>query len=227
MEVSLRDPRANQRKRTRRALLEAVTQLVQQGKIPSVADVAEAAAVSRATAYRYFPTQSSLLEALIQEIHVPTPDYDSVVSDPKDPEGRVDAFLDTMVPHMESVEPQLRAALRLSLEQWGKALAGDTNAERPIARGRRIGLIGGALAPLKEQLDKSTFRRLTMVLSILFGIEALIVLKDIWGVNGAEAKEVMRWASGILVNGARAQAQNKPRSPMAGRVPTAKVARGR
>ncbi len=226
MEVSTRDSRANQRKRTRRALLEAASALVRHGRVPSVAEVAESAAVSRATAYRYFPTQSSILEALIQEIGNPAPDYDSVLSDPTSPGARFDAFLEAVVPHMESVEPQLRAALRLSLEQWGKALAGDTNAERPIARGRRIGLIEVALAPLKEQLDKSTFRRLTMALSILFGIEALIVLKDIWGLNGSEAKEVMRWASGILINGARVQAQNKPRSPMADRGPTAKV-RGR
>ncbi len=199
MEVSTRDSRANQRKRTRRALLDAASDLVRRGRVPSVAEVAESAAVSRATAYRYFPTQSSILEALIEEIRTTVPDYASVLPDPNDPVARVDAFLEAVVPHMESVEPQLRAALRLSLEQWGKTLAGDTKAERPIARGRRIALIEGALAPLKGRLDKATYRRLTMVLSILFGVEALVVLKDIWGLNGSEAKEIMRWAFRILI----------------------------
>ncbi len=209
MGVSTRDPRANQRKRTRRALLEAANDLVRHGSLPSVAEVAESAAVSRATAYRYFPTQSSILEALVEEIRPTVPDYASVLSDPNNPVARVDAFLEAVVPHMESVEPQLRAALRLSLEQWGKTLAGDTKAERPIVRGRRIALIEGALAPLKEHLDKSTFRRLTIVLSILFGVEALVVLKDIWGLSGAEAKEIMRWAFRILIQAVMEDARKK------------------
>src|SRR5690606_22736132 len=45
------------RARTRRLMLETATALMQQGVTPSVSDVAEAAAVSRATAYRYFPSQ--------------------------------------------------------------------------------------------------------------------------------------------------------------------------
>ncbi len=226
MSVSQRDPRANQRNRTRRALVEAANELVRQGKIPSVVDVAEAATVSRATAYRYFPTQSSLLEALVAEIHVPAPDYDSGVRDPSDPEARIEAFIGTVVPHMETVESQLRAALRLSLEQWGKAVAGDMKEQRPIRRGRRIALLEPAIAPLKEQLDNASFRRLMMTLSILLGIEALVVLKDIWGLSGAEAKEVMRWASQILVHAVKEDAQKRSRSPATARRSSAKVAQG-
>jgi AcrR family transcriptional regulator len=186
--------------------MEAANDLVRQGKIPSVVDVAEAATVSRATAYRYFPTPSALLEALVAEIRVPAPDYDGV-RDPSDSEARIQAYVETVVPHMETVESQLRAALRLSLEQWSKALAGDVKEGRPIRRGRRIALLEPALAPIKEQLDKTTFRRLMMTLSILLGIEALVVLKDIWGLSGSEAKDVMQWASQILVHAVTEDAQ--------------------
>ncbi len=127
---------------------------------------------------------------------------------------------------METVESQLRAALRLSLEQWGKALADDMKEQRPIRRGRRIALLEPAIAPLKEQLDKASFRRLMMALSILLGIEALVVLKDIWGLSGAEAKEVMQWASQILVHAVKEDAQKRPRSPSTVRRPSAKVAQG-
>ena len=44
------------RARTRRLMLETATRLMQSGLTPSVSEVAEAAAVSRATAYRYFPS---------------------------------------------------------------------------------------------------------------------------------------------------------------------------
>src|SRR3979490_1537088 len=53
--------RHRQKNRTRRALLDAAAELMRQGREPTVAEVAEVAEVSRATAYRYFPTQESLL----------------------------------------------------------------------------------------------------------------------------------------------------------------------
>ncbi|MGH7668804.1 MAG: TetR family transcriptional regulator, partial [Gemmatimonadaceae bacterium] len=46
-----------QRRRTRLALLAAAARLIAAGAAPSVAEVADAADVSRRTAYRYFPTQ--------------------------------------------------------------------------------------------------------------------------------------------------------------------------
>src|SRR5690606_1141187 len=46
------------RARTRKLMLETASSLMQEGVTPSVSDVAEAAGVSRATAYRYFPSQA-------------------------------------------------------------------------------------------------------------------------------------------------------------------------
>ena len=46
------DPRANQRRRTKAAIMEGARTLLREGKVPSIADAAEAAGVSRATAYR-------------------------------------------------------------------------------------------------------------------------------------------------------------------------------
>ncbi len=65
MEISrqaeVKDLRANQKERTRVALLAAAGELLRRGLSPTVADAAEEAKVSRATAYRYFPTQEYLL----------------------------------------------------------------------------------------------------------------------------------------------------------------------
>src|SRR5690242_18632780 len=54
-------PRDRQTRRTRRALIEAADALFAEGRVPTVAAVAERADVARATAYRYFPTQEALL----------------------------------------------------------------------------------------------------------------------------------------------------------------------
>ena len=53
--------RVQQKGRTRQALLSAAVQLVTSGARPTVAEVADAASVSRRTAYRYFPTQEQML----------------------------------------------------------------------------------------------------------------------------------------------------------------------
>src|ERR1700712_4294002 len=58
-----RGPRA----RTRRLMLETAIRLMQAGATPSVSEVAEAAEVSRATAYRYFPSQAALVQAVVNE----------------------------------------------------------------------------------------------------------------------------------------------------------------
>src|SRR3981081_3724640 len=53
--------RHRQKNRTRKALLNAAAELGRQARQPTIAEGAEVGEVSRATAYRYFPTQESLL----------------------------------------------------------------------------------------------------------------------------------------------------------------------
>ena len=53
--------------RTRALLLDRAMRLVGPGRLPSVAEVAMHAGVSRATAYRYFPSRSKLISAVVEE----------------------------------------------------------------------------------------------------------------------------------------------------------------
>src|SRR5689334_15397572 len=75
--------RANQKRRTRRDLLEAARQLLSDGARPTVAEVADHAGVSRRTAYRYFPTAEQLLadaalEGLRDQVAASFEDVDDV-----------------------------------------------------------------------------------------------------------------------------------------------------
>src|SRR5258707_13255843 len=60
--------RIGQKRRTRDALVAAARQLVAVGATPTVEAAAEAASISRTTAYRYFPSQRALLAAAHPEI---------------------------------------------------------------------------------------------------------------------------------------------------------------
>ena len=66
--------RANQLRRTRKDLLQAAARLMREGRHPSLDEVAEAAMVSRATAYRHFPDVSALLVEATLDIDTPRPD---------------------------------------------------------------------------------------------------------------------------------------------------------
>jgi AcrR family transcriptional regulator len=200
MQVSRQDPRSNQRNRTRAALIEAANELMRRGRIPSVAEAAEAASVSRATAYRYFPNQATLLENALMELASPL--RPEVLKDIDDPEDFIEFGVNTAITLLRENEAQFRAVLRLSLEQWAQHQAGDQEASRPVMRGGRIPIVEAGVATIRDNLDAAEARRLAIALSLLFGIETLVVLEDIWHLDDDEARDVLRWAGLALIRSA-------------------------
>ena len=202
----------------RRALLEAALEFTGRGLIPSVSDVAEAAQVSRATAYRYFPSQSTLVQAVVAEALGPILRWTSnlQVADP--------AFGDLIAfayPRMEQFEAPLRAALRLWLDQWARRRAGTLGDEPLIVRGNRIGLIRHALEPLNAGLPKQSLDRLTQAIALVYGTETLVILKDMFGLSGREVAAVAEWAARALVRAALEDVQERTRAPVARSRPSA------
>ena len=193
-----RGPRA----RMRKIMLDAAMRLMQDGLIPSVSDVAEAAQVSRATAYRYFPSQSALIQAAVDEALGPILAWTSASTDAED---RVTELVTFAYPRMEIYEATLKAALRLALDQWARRHAGLSGDEAQMVRGHRIGLLNSAVQPLKGRLGRAGFERLTQSLSLVFGTEAFVVLKDIWGLDRKRAEEVALWTCHALIQAAVAE----------------------
>jgi AcrR family transcriptional regulator len=195
-----------------RTLLATAMEMMQNGRVPSVSDVAEAAAVSRATAYRYFPSQAALIEATVGEALGPILQWSSSA---EEPEERVTELFAFALPRIEDYEATHRAALSLALDQWNRRQAGTLGAEERFVRGHRRALLADALKPLKRQLGKPAFDRAMQALSLIFGTEALVVLKDIWGLNSAEAGRVATWAARVLVRAAVAEAATVARAAAA------------
>jgi len=52
-----------------------------------------------------------------------------------------------------------------------------------------------AAAPLKREIGTAGFRRLIRALSLIYGIESYVVLKDIWGASNREVDRVARWVA--------------------------------
>ena len=138
-----RGPRA----RTRRLMLDTASRLMQAGVTPSVSEVAEAAGVSRATAYRYFPSQAALVQAVVDEGLGPILDMAFEIGRRR--RRRVADLLDTAMPRIDAFEATFKAALKLSLDQWAKRQAGTLGSEPQFTRGHRVELLKDALAPLR------------------------------------------------------------------------------
>lgn len=192
--------RSNQKRRTRKALLEAASTLMRQGHRPTLEEVAEAALVSRATAYRYFPN----VEALLVEaaLDVATPDPGEILrdagADPVVRLERVDAALDALLSQNEA---QFRTMLAYSMAQ---AVEEGNDPNLPARQNRRSPLIAAALEPAAAELDPAARDKLAKALAVLIGTESMVVFKDVLRLAPDEAREVKRWAIRALVQAARA-----------------------
>lgn len=192
--------RANQRRRTRKDLLEAAGRLLRDGRTPSLEDVAEAALVSRATAYRYFPS----IEALLREaaLDVQTPDAADLFAgetsiDPVARLEKVDAVLDET---LQANEAAFRMMLADAMERIVRGEAGDG---APVRQNRRTPLIEAALEPALDAFDPRSAKLLAPALAILIGTESMVATKDVLQLSDTEARKVRRWAIRALVAAAR------------------------
>lgn len=183
---------------TRQLLLETAMALIQEGGVPTVAEVARRAKVSRATAYRYYPGSSALITAVIDASLGPVRSFPST-----EPDGRkrVAELFTVTFPRFARYEPEMRAAAQLALEHWARQRAG-TLKEAQYRRGHRVGILAHALEPLKDTLPPPVLDRLHKALSVIYGIEPHVILKDIWGLDEQEVEATALWMANALVEAA-------------------------
>jgi AcrR family transcriptional regulator len=201
--------RVDQKLRTRAHLLRAARELVNEGKTPSVAAVADVARVSRATAYRYFPNPEALLAEVPLDLAAPT--VESLFGDgaPSDPEDRValvqNAFYDFCRDHDSEWRLFLRASIMRSLQDPDGT--GD-----PFRGARRVALLNEALAPLANELPPDELEQLKTALAMLVGGESVIVLRDVLRLDHDQARARGEQAVRQLVRAARQTRNTTPRA---------------
>ncbi len=200
MTDTVKTGRSNQRRRARKDLLQATARILKQGRKPSLEEVAKEALVSRATAYRYFPS----VEALLVEasVDVAVPDARDLFSDGSSDDPvlrleRVDAALHEMI--VENEVP-LRMMLAHSLEQRAK---GYEEGKLPVRQNRRTPLIEAALAPARGQFKPADLKTLSAALALIIGTEAMVVFRDVLQLDDTNAQKVRRWAIRALVAAAK------------------------
>lgn len=209
-QVDTVDVRANQKERTRSALIAAAGELFRQGLSPTVADAAEHAKVSRATAYRYFPTQESLLFEVAYLMPALQPVARVLENLPSgDVELRLRTLLAAFNPVMVGEEVFMRMFIRAALDRWLENRR--SGIDEPVREGRRVGWLDQVLEPMRGDLGKAQYRRLRAALSLTLGIDSIIVMKDVCGLGDKEALEVLEWAAVALLRAGLGEAAKPPR----------------
>lgn len=192
--------RQGQKRRTRKDLLQAAARLMNQGRKPSLEEIAEEAMVSRATAYRYF----SSIEALLLEaaLDVEAPEADALFSGDRsrDPVARLERVDEALHEMILANEPALRMMLVNALE---RSVRGEAEGGLPARQNRRSPLIEAALDPAKDQFDPAALDVLAKALALIVGTEGILVTKDVLQLEDGEARAVKRWAIRALVAAAR------------------------
>jgi AcrR family transcriptional regulator len=187
--------RVAQRRRTRKAIVEATMSLLAQGHDPSVNDIAAAADVSRRTVYMHYPTLDQLL--LDATLGLMNLDIDDALrrfgSD--DPVARITFLIVELYKDMEQTVPLGRRMIKLTVENPGEGSA-------PRRGHRRVGWIEWAVEPLRRPLGARRFEELVSMLSVVIGWESFIVLTDVRGLEPKAARRVTIRAAAALIEAA-------------------------
>jgi len=169
--------RDNQKLRTRTAIVAAAAELSRTGREVTMPEVAKAALVSEATAYRYFPDLTSLLrEAIVDQLPSPEEALRSA-ADATDPVERVALVTEFLLRHVMGRQGVVRAMIASTIAHPDRASA------RP---GLRFGLIDHALAPVgdgRTDADRTAIAQLKRDLAVVVSAEAFFSLTDLHGLD--------------------------------------------
>ena len=191
--------RVNQRLRTRQALIDAAVAMRDEGHNPTVAQVAERARVSRATAYRYFPSMEALISETAADREMQP--LERLWRPGDDPVKGIGLAANALNALLLDDEIGLHVMERSFMTVWL-----ESKSHEPLRPGRRMSYIEPIVDSLKDELTPRARKRLKQALSIVMGTEALIAVRDISRASIEESLDAAAWAARALVRQALAEA---------------------
>ena len=173
--------RANQKQRTRTAIVTAARTLLTSGAEVSMPAIARSALVSEATAYRYFPDLTTLIGEAIVGVWPDPAEALRPVEDSRDPVERIGYATEVLMRRVLAYQGAVRAVIAASITRP------DHAALRP---GYRFGLIDRALLPVAAALaagGPEVLEQLKCDLAIVMSAEAAFTLTDLCGLSPDQA----------------------------------------
>lgn len=209
--------RANQKARTRQAIIDACRELTGSGAEVTMPAVARRAMVSEATAYRYFPDLVSVLQEALKGLWPEPAEALAPVADSGDPAERVAFAARHLLAGVHAYQGSVRAMIAHTIaarppEQSPEQPPGRS-AGRSARPGYRFGLIDHALAPFEGALDPGAMTQLKLDLAVAISAEAFFTLTDLCGLPPEEAVASAASTAATLTSAAFARSGRVPPRP--------------
>lgn len=187
--------RSNQRARTRTAIVQGAALLIDEGRAdPSIDEIAERAAVSRATVYRYFDSAPDVVWQAFVDRSLPSVEetFAEAGDDVLDRVLRAEAVVnDYLFGDANGARSFERSVLQRVLD--GTATADDRV-------GRRFFYIDAALEPIADRLPPADLERIRNSLALTMGSQVVSALLDSCKLDPDQAREVTRFAVRAIVH---------------------------
>jgi AcrR family transcriptional regulator len=192
--ISLNEGRINQKIKTRVRILNAAKTLMSKNKNTSLEEIASEAKVSRATIYRYFPNLELLYNEASLDIHYLSPDalFENVK----------EMTLENRIYYIQNYYNQLAQDHELIFRRYLSAVLKESIVSKKKIRGaRRIDAMNLILESSKNKIPKKELKNLRNLATILMGIDAQIVAKDVCNLTSKEANQTLKWGIEMILKG--------------------------
>jgi hypothetical protein len=129
-----------------------------------------------------------------------------------DPQEHLTLLLDVFNPIVLGNESEYRVALRVYLDTWFKSRCRGDGATAKVRAGRRMRWLEQTLKPLLTQLSAPLRRRLKNALALTLGIDSIVIMRDVCGLDDKEGLDVLRWTAQIILEAVMKETQNETTS---------------
>lgn len=192
----LKEGRVNQKLQTRSEILNSAQILLNKEPQITLEKVAEHAGISRATIYRYFSNIELLTTEALLHTHFLSPDELQLKVEGLTMEETVHALQQHYNTISQEHELVFRRYLSVTLKE-------SIISKKKLRGARRVEALKLALKPFEGILSKEDHKRLIHVSTLLMGIDALLVCKDVCELNDEEANKLLEWALDLILAGVR------------------------
>lgn len=188
------------RRRTLDRLTMAALKLYRENKFPTAEEITREAEYAKVTLKTYFTTHNEFVEYVVKRVigsfARPTMGDDA--------EENVAQLLTWGYGELCSHEGLMRDALRISQQRWQKShtegLEGAIDNDLPrLKKSNRKEALTEALMPLEAKLPQEKVQKLVMLMSLMYGTEAMTVLKDTFGLEQDEITDLTTWGANLLL----------------------------
>jgi len=192
--ISIKTGRVVQKEKTKSTILKVAKELLRKEKSITLDDVAAKANISRATIYRYYSNVDLLtMEASLEISHKSPDDFYEEVKE-KNFEDRILYIQE----QYNTIAQQNETVFRRYLSS---VLAESITSKEKLRGARRVTSLTKALRSFENEVDGDVLTKLTHSASVLMGIDALIVCKDVCNLDNQEANETLQWTLKMILKG--------------------------